>query len=230
MRGRGGTEWKAGTHLFAYALRPFVEGIGAGFGDFVELLAVARALLGRLLVLVGRFALIRGVAFLVHRHVLPPKKRLPHADDPQEPSPPTPVELRMALAAQLAHQRAKSGDTVIGWKLDRADRSRLLERFPPKFSETIADHVTLRSRVARDSELPCETAGEIVGRIDDDAGVEAMVVRIDGTTGRPDGSIYHITWSLGRDRHARESNDVIARLGWQPLEPIPIRLEPASFP
>jgi hypothetical protein len=135
----------------------------------------------------------------------------------------------MALAAQLAHQRAKKGDTVIGWKLDRAQRSDLLERFPPKFAETVADHVTLRSRVTRDSELPCEIEGEIVGRIDDDAGVEAMVVRIDGTTSRPDGSTYHITWSLGRGRHARESNDVIARLGWQPLEPIPIRLQPAAF-
>jgi hypothetical protein len=118
---------------------------------------------------------------------------------------------------------------VIGWKLDRAQRSELLERFPPKFPETVADHVTLRPRVSGNAELPCETAGEIVGRIDDDAGVEAMVVRIDGTTGRPDGSTYHITWSLGRGRKARESNDVIARLGWQPIDPIAIRLEPASF-
>ncbi|MDB5699107.1 MAG: hypothetical protein JWN69_1911 [Alphaproteobacteria bacterium] len=77
---------------------------------------------------------------------------------------------------------------VIGWKLDRAQRSELLERFPPRFPQTVADHVTLRPRVARDSELPRETEGEIVGRIDDDAGVEAMVVRIDGTTGLPDGS------------------------------------------
>jgi hypothetical protein len=135
----------------------------------------------------------------------------------------------MAVPAKLAHELAKSGDMVIGWKLDRAQRSDLLERFPPKFPETVADHVTLRPRVARDAELPCETAGEIVGRIDDDAGVEAMVVQIDGTTGRPDGSTYHITWSLGRGRKARESNDVIARLGWQPIDPIAIRLVPSSF-
>jgi hypothetical protein len=136
----------------------------------------------------------------------------------------------MAVPAKLAHDKAKSGDMVIGWKLDRAQRSELLERFPPRFLQTIADHVTLRPRVARDSELPSESEAEIVGRIDDDAGVEAMVVRIDGTTGRPDGSTYHITWSLGRGREARESNDVIARLGWQPLDPIPIRLQPAHFP
>ncbi len=41
------------------------------------------------------------------------------------------------------------------------------------------------------------------------SGVEAMVVAIDGTTDRPDGSTYHITWSLGDGRRARESNDVL---------------------
>ena len=40
-------------------------------------------------------------------------------------------------------------------------------------------------------------------------GVEAMVVTIDGDTARPDGSTFHITWSLGDGRRARESNDVL---------------------
>ena len=135
----------------------------------------------------------------------------------------------MANATE-AYQRARSGDHVIGWKLDRGLRAQLLERFPPKFSETIADHVTLKPRTARDSELPSEREAEIVGIIDDDAGVEAMVVRIDGTTRRPDGSTYHITWSLGKGRRAKESNDVIAKLGWRPIDPpIPISLEPQRF-
>jgi hypothetical protein len=85
-------------------------------------------------------------------------------------------------------------------------------------------------KVARDSALPGETAGEIVGRADDGDGVEAMVVTIAGTTERPGGGTYHITWSLARGRKAKESNDVIAARGWTQLDsPIPITLQPAHF-
>jgi hypothetical protein len=136
----------------------------------------------------------------------------------------------MAPNAQQAHQRAKPGDTVIGWKLDRDQRRELLLQFPPKFGEVVADHVTLSARVDRKSELPGETIGEIVGRTDDGKGVEAMVVSIGGTTDRPDGSTYHITWSLAKGRRAKESNDVIREHGWEPLElPMPVKLEPAAF-
>jgi len=78
--------------------------------------------------------------------------------------------------------------------------------------------------------LPTETSGEVVGEVDDGLGVQALVVRIGGTTERGDGSTFHLTWSLGEGRHAKESNDVIARYGWRPLEkPVPIRLLPAHF-
>jgi hypothetical protein len=57
------------------------------------------------------------------------------------------------------------------------------------------------------------------------------VVSIGGTTDRPDGSTYHITWSLSPGREARESNDVIAKLGWKALEQaIPIGFEPKAWP
>ena len=136
----------------------------------------------------------------------------------------------MALNAQQAHQRAKPGDGVIGWKLDRDQRRELLLQFPPKFSEVIADHVTLSARVDRKSALPSESTGEIVGRAEDGRGVEAMVVSIGGTTDRPDGSTYHITWSLEKGRRAKESNDVIRDHGWERFElPMPVKLEPALF-
>lgn len=119
---------------------------------------------------------------------------------------------------------------AIGWKLDGADRASLLTRFPPIFPVTVADHVTLHARAPPDTRLPDEAEGEIVGQVDDDEGLQALVVSIGGTTGRPDGGTYHITWSLGRERRPEESNAVLARLGWRPLpQPIPIRLIPASF-
>jgi hypothetical protein len=57
-----------------------------------------------------------------------------------------------------------------------------------------------------------------------------MVVAIDGSTDRPDGSTFHITWSLGPGRRARESNDVIREGGWARFDqPIPVTLTPARF-
>lgn len=116
----------------------------------------------------------------------------------------------------------------VGWEVDREDRAALLARFPARYAETVADHVTLK--LGKHPKLPTERAGEIVGEADDGQGVQAMVVRIGGTTDRPDGSTYHITWSLGPGRRAKESNDVIAAQGWKPLaEPVPVRLEPKPF-
>ena len=136
----------------------------------------------------------------------------------------------MPLNAQQSYQRAGKGDIVIGWKLDRDQRKELLQQFPPRYSEPVADHVTLAARVRRDAELPSETEGEIIGRADDGKGVEAMVVRIAGTTDRPDGSTYHITWSLEPGRRAKESNDVIRECGWEEIElPMPVILKPARF-
>lgn len=136
----------------------------------------------------------------------------------------------MGLSATQAAAKAGKGERVIGWKLDRDQRKELLQQFPPRFSEVVADHVTLAAKVSGKAELPSETHGEIVGRIDDGAGVEAMIVEIDSTSDRPDGSTYHITWSLSPGRRAKESNDVIRELGWQKLElPMPIQLKPERF-
>jgi len=116
---------------------------------------------------------------------------------------------------------------VTGWKLDRGEREALLRDHPPVYDEPVADHVTLE---VGGNELPGDVRAAIVGRADDGAGVEAMVVTIDGTTDRPDGSTYHITWSLGPGRKARESNDVLRELGWRQIDAaIPINLEPARF-
>ena len=136
----------------------------------------------------------------------------------------------MAPSAREAAAKAGSGDSVIGWKLDREQRKELLQQFPPKFRNVVADHVTLQVRAAPGAALPEETLGEIVGRVDDGKGVEAMVVSIGGTTDRPDGSTYHITWSLEDGRKAKESNDVLAAQPWEMFDlPMPVKLQPARF-
>ena len=124
-----------------------------------------------------------------------------------------------------------SPGSVIGWKLDRSQRDELLERFPPLYRDPIADHVTLKSNSASDP-VPDDVSAEIVGRADDGDSLECLVVSIDGTTDRPDGSTFHITWSLDKSkgRKARESNDLLKERGWSPLaEALPLKLEPSRF-
>lgn len=120
--------------------------------------------------------------------------------------------------------------TVLGWKLLSADRAALLERFPPRYAELVADHVT-HGRTGEAPAMPDAACAVVIGRADDGAGVEALVVALAGSSDRWDGSTYHITWSLGPGREARESNDVIARYGWELVEARPeIRLQPAQWP
>ena len=137
----------------------------------------------------------------------------------------------MAPSAREAFATAGEGNNTIGWKIDRAQRKELLQQFPPRYRNVDADHVTLRTRSAEDSALPEEVLGEIVGQVDDGRGLEALVVAIGGTTDRPDGSTYHITWSLEPGREAQESNDVLAERDWTALDPpMPVRLKPQRWP
>ena len=115
-----------------------------------------------------------------------------------------------------------------GWKLDRAAHYALIEEYPPRYGTVVADHVTLQAGEGGD---PPEPVGEalIVGHADDGAGVEAYVVAVNGSTNRPDGGTWHVTWSLGPGRSARESNDVIAAQGWHEVFPRPLLVYPARW-
>lgn len=118
-----------------------------------------------------------------------------------------------------------------GWKLSADCRERLLASHAPRYAQAVADHVTFLGGEQGRGAAPPEPAADpqIVGHTDDGAGVEAMVVAIAGSTDRPDGSTWHITWSLGEGRTAKESNAVIAEHGWSPLDPLELELEPASW-
>ena len=119
---------------------------------------------------------------------------------------------------------------TIGWLLDQVDREALLARFTPAWPDVIAHHVTLASKT--NDSLPAPTSCEVVGHVNDGEGLQALVVAIEGTTDRPDGSTYHITWSLDRAAgwQAVQSNDVLRERGYDRLpQPIPIHLIPSEL-
>lgn len=150
-------------------------------------------------------------------------------------------DLRFAVLAKRivaddfgdAFRRAKAGakgGLTLGWRLPADARAMLLARFPPRYPDLFAHHVTLAFGAAAGAALPPERDGMVVGRADDGSGLEALVVAISGATDRPDGSTFHITWSLdaAAGRRPVHSNDVIRKRGWTPLaEPIAVALTPA---
>ena len=92
--------------------------------------------------------------------------------------------------------------SVTGWKLPEVERELLLRQFPPKYENVVANQVTLRIGATPETPLPTKpSSSSVVGRADDGRSLECLVVEIDGGTGRPDGSTYHITWSLDRARN-----------------------------
>jgi hypothetical protein len=114
-----------------------------------------------------------------------------------------------------------------GWKLDHAQREALLAAHPPRYDNAVADHVTLS---INSTELPSAVfEARIIGHADDGKGVEAFVVAIDGSTERPDGGTWHITWSLAEGRAAKESNQVLADLGWTDVPHTALTLTPALW-
>jgi hypothetical protein len=115
----------------------------------------------------------------------------------------------------------------IAFRLTEASREMLLKRFPPKFEVVRCDHVTHIFGVDATAELPPAPASVlVVGYASDAAGVECLVVEVNGSSERPDGSTYHITHSRGEGRQSVESNAVIKEHGWHRFDCfIPIETE-----
>lgn len=97
------------------------------------------------------------------------------------------------------------------FEISHESRSKLVAQFPPKFPEFIGHHITYKFGVKSDIPLPEASNFRVVGYACNDAGLEALVVEVDGTTVREDGKTYHITWSLDREAGFKpvNSNDLV---------------------
>jgi len=118
-----------------------------------------------------------------------------------------------------------------GWLLPENERSKFLALFPPNYPDVVAHHVTLQFPAEESDPLPTANGGVIIGVADDGHAVQALVIEIDGSSTRPDGGTYHITWSLDKAKGAKpvHSNDVIAAGHVFAVPRIPVRLEPRFF-
>lgn len=109
--------------------------------------------------------------------------------------------------------------------LDDQTRKTLKDVFPPKYRDFIGHHVTLKFGVSPDVSLPKQQNVEVIGYADDEQGLEALVVSVNGKTQRSDGSTYHITWSLDRSQGYKpvDSNKLVTK-GYKKLDhPISVK-------
>jgi hypothetical protein len=119
-------------------------------------------------------------------------------------------------------------ENYIVYRFNDQTRHRLAELFPPKYPEFVGNHITIKFPAKPNDLLPeVPKVAKIVGHADNGEGLEALVVEIDGDIHRPDGKIYHITWSLDRKKGFKpvDSNTLIAQ-GYQPVDPIEIMVVP----
>lgn len=108
--------------------------------------------------------------------------------------------------------------------IETNSRLELLERFPPQFPESIADHVTYR--FPDDDFPPLVTMVRVVGYAKNHR-LECVVIEIDGHIDRPSGGTFHVTLSIDREAGAKpvQSNHVLKQ-GWDRVEPFVITVQP----
>lgn len=116
-----------------------------------------------------------------------------------------------------------------GWLIKDASVTQLKNIFGVKHPDFIGHHVTFM--FGKDSSMPPEADIEVVGHCVTKT-VECFVVTVNGSMMRPDGSIYHLTWSLDKSKGAKpvDSNKAIENEGFKHLEhPVRLQVTPQIF-
>lgn len=100
--------------------------------------------------------------------------------------------------------------------LDDLSREKLLRRFPPKYPETVAHHVTHKYG-ATAADVPPAPGKITVAGYHDSGAIEVLTVLVDGCSFQAtpgERRYYHITHSIDRAQGVapKNSNDVLAAL------------------
>ena len=118
--------------------------------------------------------------------------------------------------------------------LSDQSRGELASMFPPKYPEFIGHHITLEFGVSEDSlhNMDQENNAKVIGHADDGDSIEALVVSVNGTHERPDGKVYHVTWSLDRDKGRKpvHSNKLIQENGYETVSHVSINTSVKFIP
>lgn len=103
--------------------------------------------------------------------------------------------------------------STICYELEPKTRNMLMAMFPPQYPKIYADHITLKMGGINSTTPARPEKVEVIGRADDGNGLEALIVKVNDELKRPDGKIFHITWSLRPDKMASADLDIMAKPG-----------------
>lgn len=111
--------------------------------------------------------------------------------------------------------------------LDGKSRRKLAKQFPPVNPEFVGHHVTSKFGVSPSTPIPQPADVQVVGHAEED-GLEAFVVSVNGKVERPDGSLYHVTWSIDRSKGKKpKDSNALVQKGYSHISPgFPIRTTP----
>lgn len=128
-----------------------------------------------------------------------------------------------------------------GWKVPDIEQWKKRLLMPCAYQRVLIHHCTHTFGVDESFPLPLKVPAYILGFADDGTGVQCAILEMGGTSQRPDGSVFHITWSIADGRKAVESNELAQR--WMNdrasldpdlqivyATPEPIDLDPQFFP
>src|SRR6056297_135685 len=118
-----------------------------------------------------------------------------------------------------------------GYLLTDQGRAHLLAHIDPVHPDVVAHHVTHEFGVYE--QLPPDADSVRVIAVASNDQVQAAVVKVNGTTQREDGGVYHITVSVDRAAGGtpKMSNDLLTdSRNWQAVDPFSLPVMPRFFP
>lgn len=116
-----------------------------------------------------------------------------------------------------------------GWELELSERRKVYEVIKPVYNDLYWQRLVCAFNV---TEAPTAICGEVMGWFDKDEGQQLVIFAIDGSLYRPDGRLYHLSWSrdyaiMGRKPY--QSYTALEITEWQPVEPFTVALVPKLF-
>lgn len=113
----------------------------------------------------------------------------------------------------------------LAFELSESARGVLLLSFKPKFPKVYAHHITVEFRLTQEKldkilkDLGPKVKVVLTGFSRSDY-LECATVTVNGSTKRPDGGTYHLTYSLTPPKKPVDSNQLLLATGGEPMYPL----------
>lgn len=119
-----------------------------------------------------------------------------------------------------------------GYLISKLSRKQVRSMYPEKYNQFVGHHITHQFGVyENEAIMPEDSIVRLIGYADSRDGIECFVAEVNGTTVRPDGGTYHLTWSFDPQSgyKPKHSNDLLRRGEWENIDPINIDTETQFF-